>query len=293
MQFPSVTPGAQPDGVGTGWWVSIWQDWSSFGPDAIVGVATGLVVAGVVAALGRWIKEQTLREIRQGQQERAVEAGNLLLRGDFSYPRSASPALLPAGDNLTRLRDIVRAVPRGKPSQPVVGFEWLVAVDKAYERLEAAAETLLAKVKNYGGSSSSSGVAEALLIRIWDLGNVNLKYAPWPLTTEPPLLGDWNAFHYDRTPLAPIAGNLDDDHALRDDVNEYLRARRMLLLTHRAFFTVQRTFETAVAHYQSGDSPGTRGSGRTKKLSKRAFSSALRKANAEAREIVTRAPEQE
>ncbi|WP_136032491.1 hypothetical protein [Microbacterium sp. PF5] len=279
MQIPSVTPGAQPDGVETDWWAG-WWDWSSFGPDALIGIGTGLIVAGIVSVAGRNAQSRTLSELVMGQQQRAVDAGNSLLRSGFSYPPGPMPELLPDTSNMDRLRDIVRSVPRGEPTKPVIGYEWVVGVVDAFDRLEVAADTVLGHVRRHGGASPTSEITEALLWRIWSLGNVNPKYAPYPMTTEPPLLEDWNEGGHLAAALDPIGGNLADDTPFRDEVNEYLRARRMLELYRNAFFQVQNTFRAELR-------------GAPQKPRKRAFAAAFAKAQRHGRDVVTRAPESE
>jgi hypothetical protein len=81
--------------------------------------------------------------------------------------------------------------------------------------------------------------------------------------------------------LDPIGGNLDDDSTFRDEVNEYLRARRLLVLARTAFFTSQSVFRTRASEL----------AGKGGRLGRRAFAASLKAANSEAREVVTRAPE--
>ncbi|MCK2026668.1 hypothetical protein KZC56_10190 [Microbacterium sp. SSW1-47] len=208
---------------------------SSFWPDLIVGVVTGALVAAAVLCAEKRSVRRAAAEAVGRQQENAIEVAQLALRGVHLFPSSGAASLLPAGENMDRLRAAVQAVAPGPTARPVFGYRWVEGAVEAFERVEVLADSITAQVNKYDGWDAGGGIADALFNRIAVIADINEKYAPFPIT-EPPFLDRWGDGTSATAALNPVAGTLEDDYAFREDVNQYLAERWRLERFRRAFF---------------------------------------------------------
>ncbi len=117
----------------------IW-DFSTFGPDLIVGLLTALVVGLILLWAERRATTRGRAELITQQQESTVRTGAQLLQDQLLYLGERSDDLLPSGTNLNRLRSMVLAVPSEPSLREVFAYQWLVEIATLYEQLEVASE---------------------------------------------------------------------------------------------------------------------------------------------------------
>lgn len=215
---------------------SAWWDLSSFGPDLIVGVVTGGVVAAVVLFVEKRSARRTASESVARQQEHAIEMAQLALREAHIFPSVGATSLMPAGENMKRLHAAVQAVAPEPSARSVFGYPLVAAAVRVFESLVARADSVAVRIDTYDGQAAGTGVAAALYGRVTVLADLSEKHAPFPIT-EPRRLEDWDDGTFATRALDPLLGNLDDDTAFKANVNQYLDERWRFEKLRRAFLS--------------------------------------------------------
>ncbi|MEV4669998.1 MULTISPECIES: hypothetical protein [unclassified Microbacterium] len=203
-----LSDSAAPDSAG------IWN-FSTFGPDLIVGALTALGVGLILIWAEQRVSAHARGEAVAQQQDRAVSNGVLLLQASLIYSGHGPESLLPAGGNLERLRLLAGSVSPDRPSRNVFGFNWLTDAVGTYERLQVLADSISARSESYE-SGDSFLTASTLYARINDMARAGVTHIP-----------SWWEGGAPET-LEPVATQVEQDWAFKDDVTSYLHARRLL-----------------------------------------------------------------
>ncbi|MFJ4173377.1 hypothetical protein [Microbacterium sp. NPDC089696] len=227
MGIPSVALSAQVDGEPQGWWTS-WWDWSSFGPDALIGIGTGLIVAMIVLGTERRFAKRA-RGLEVSNAEAAVVAkARVALRHPIAWG-SAIHDLNPDRTQLDRLVPVVGAVPTGEPSQRFPGVIHAHRAVQLLDEVESSADAVFAQQAKHETPHDLLAVSDAVLHNIDRLlrepGDLMWLWE-WP---EP---GGWAR-------LSPkMKRDVEDDLDLRQYMDEYVRNRRLLEAHREAFILV-------------------------------------------------------
>lgn len=188
-------------------------NWSSFLPDMIVAVSTGLLVgAGVLVAEIWFHRWRAAREVTAAQRAAVNQAGTLVF-DRFDY----SGGFHPAAGGLRRVRKLVRAVPPGTPNEVVAGYHYLDRMIHHWTHLEAHADAIDARLQAYQNRFPTA---------------VHIIRAS---ISEPASFGaTWQRPDFEGYP--PGAQEfLDQDESLASEVDLYWRERRLLEAYREAF----------------------------------------------------------
>ncbi len=119
---------------------AVWPpDWSSFLPDSLVAIFTGVVVGVVVVLYERGLSDRrAAREVTKAQQ-RVVEAMQPRMDDPLIYDSSS---LKLADTRIRQVAEQVEMVPPGPPEYVVPGYWMLLAVLPQADELERAADRL-------------------------------------------------------------------------------------------------------------------------------------------------------
>ena len=207
-----------------GWWAS-WWDFSSFGPDAIIGIGTGLIVAMIVLGTERRLAKRARRLEITNAEGAVVEKARSVLRHPFVWDPDYYD-LMPDRTHLERLVPVVRAVPSGDPVEDFPGSHHAHRVVELLDDLDASEDAISGELSKYESNYDVLSVRDAIGYNIRRL--LHPPHDPrWSWTW--PKVGDRVRVPEERRDA--IEANPD----LRQFINEYVRSRRMLEAHREAF----------------------------------------------------------
>lgn len=207
-----------------GWWAG-WWDFSSFGPDAIIGIGTGLIVAMIVLGTERRLAKQARRLERTNAEGAVVEKARSVLRHPFVWD-SDFYDLMPDRTHLDRLVPVVRAVPSGDPVESFPGSHHAHRVVELLDDLDASEDAINGQLSKHESNYDVLSVPDAVGYNIGRL----LQPPHDPMWTWIwPKVGDRI-----RVP-EELRAEIEKDTDLHQFINEYVRNRRMLEAHREAF----------------------------------------------------------
>lgn len=279
MLMSSVQSTQAPSGSG-GWWAS-WWDFSSFGPDALIGIGTGLIVAMIVLGAERRLAARARTLEVTNAMGGVVEKARSVLKHRIEWDEEALN-LYPDRTHLDRLVPAVSAVPSGDPQEKFPGYHHAVRVVEVLDEVTADAAAL----DNQAGKHEWN---ENVLAIPYTVANTILA-----LVNEPgPVTNDWTFQWSDRV-HRPVPKSLveavENDQELRQYLQDYVRDRRLLEAHRKAFLTADgmwRADEWAALTQRFMDVPHNPIKSAWRRLKyNRAVEHAQAKAEAEANKII-------
>ncbi len=224
MWIPLVVLSVQEDDKPTNWLAS-WWDFSSFGPDLLIGIGTGLIVAMIVLGTERRLAKRA-RSLEVTNAEAAVvQKARSVLRHPLVWDPNALD-LTPSRDHLERLIPVVQAVPTGEPLELFPGVHHAHRVVQLLDDVESSADSVFTQQDHYEVPRDAGAVSEAIAHNIR-----RLLHPPYNPTWEWdwPELDGWNRYPQD------LKAQIENDSQLRQYMDEYVRNRRLLEAHRQAF----------------------------------------------------------
>lgn len=203
-------------------WLASWWDFSSFGPDAIIGIGTGLVVAMIVLGTERRLAKQARRLEITNAEGAVVEKARSVLRHPFVWDWEAYD-LMPDRTHLDRLVPVVRAVPSGDPVELFPGSHHAHRVVELLDDLDASADAINGQLSRHEPVLNEYAVPEAII------HNIRCQLLP---PHDPMWSWDWPE---DIVTSVKQMDEIGHDIDLRQFINEYVRNRRMFEAHREAF----------------------------------------------------------
>ncbi|WP_136055997.1 hypothetical protein [Microbacterium sp. K24] len=209
-------------------WLESWWDFSSFGPDLVIGIGTGLIVALIVLGAERRLSTRARNLEVTNAQGAAVEKGRSVLQHRIKWPPEDSYDLTPDRTQLDRLVPSITAVPSGDPFEHLPGFHFAQRVVEVLDEVEGAADALDSQIDRHEWNGNVLAVPDAIMHNVH-----RLLAGPSPSPHD--WSWDWSAPPSSTTIPHAIVTQIENDLELRQLVLDYLRNRR-LLEAHRAAF---------------------------------------------------------
>lgn len=217
---------------------AVWPpDWSSFLPDSLVAIFTGVVVGVVVVLYERGLSDRrAAREVTKAQQ-RVVEAMQPSMGEPLIYDSSS---LKLADTRIRKLAEQVKTVPPGPPEYVVPGYWMLLALLQQASALERAVD-YLDKVLTTQLESDNRRIVTAR----GEVGHM----AGGPLFTYPSAANE-------TPPVLP--GGFLDQPSVQPAVEDYVRQRALSDAARKAFLDSDmhwRGEDFRIQLYQFKDAP--------------------------------------
>ncbi|KQR39208.1 hypothetical protein [Microbacterium sp. Leaf159] len=207
-----------------GWWAS-WWDFSSFGPDALIGIGTGLIVAMIVLGTERRLAKRT-RSLEVTNAEAAVvEKARSVLRHPLVWDPDFYD-LKPSRTHLDRLVPVVQAVPSGDPIELFPGSHHAHRVVDLLDDLEASEHAIDGQRSKYESTYDLMAVPDAV--------GYNIRRLLRP-PHDPMWLWEWPKIGDRIRVTADLRDAIESDMDLRQFIDEYVRNRRLLEAHREAF----------------------------------------------------------